>query len=233
MGCSRHLNDFHQPPEVTACQRLDSKTDPSLRVKVRDRPYPYKVAAHHLIPGEASLANSHLYKSYMKEGVDGTTRNGKKYTIRTNIGYNVNGNHNGVWLPGNYGIRGSTSPEKGSSWSKIVVDPGCADWCWEYMMQCVQIIGGQFHDSHTSYNEAVLDVLDNIAARISAHHESECSDCKEKDKIDPPYGVKRKLYRLSVFLHGKVTCQPGQWKAPWCTSDRFREQLIQHRLLHG
>jgi hypothetical protein len=231
-GNPNTLNEFHQPPEVQACPRLDSKTDSSLRVEVKSKPYPYKVAAHHLIPGEAALTKSHLYKKYMVKNAKGKTGGGKSYKIQANIGYNVNGNHNGVWLPGNYGIRGSTSPKKGSSWRKIVVDPDYDDWCWEYMMQCVQTVGGQFHDSHTTYSEAVKEVLDNLSVRISAHQDSGCPDCKDKKEVHPPYSLKRKLYRLSRFLHGKLTGKPGKWKAPWYTSDRFKTQMVRHKLLH-
>ncbi|HEU4457338.1 MAG TPA: AHH domain-containing protein [Longimicrobium sp.] len=231
-GAPDTLNEFHQPPEAPPYPRLDSKTDPSRHVKVKDEPYPYKVAAHHLIPGEASLAKSDLYKKYMVKDAEGTTPKGKKYKIQANIGYNVNGNHNGVWLPGNYGIRGSTSPKKGSSWRKIVVDPSYEDWCWAYMMECVRVAGGQFHDSHTAYSEAVKDVLDNMYVRVDAHQDTECPDCKDKSEVHPPYGLKRKLYRLSRFLRGKLRSRPGQWKAPWYTSDRFREQMTRHGLLH-
>jgi hypothetical protein len=230
-GASATINELHQPPDAEARPRVDSKTDPMRRVQVKGTPYPYKVAAHHLIPGEASLANSDLYKHYMKKGDTGKTTGGKDYEIQANIGYNVNGSHNGVWLPGNYGIRGSTSPKTGSSWSKIVEDPTYADWCWEYMLACVERVDGQFHDAHTVYNEAVLDVLKNIHLHLNAHQDTDCKDCKGKKEIDPPYGLKSRLYRLSSFLEGKLKGQPGRWKAPWFTSDRFRPQMMKHGLL--
>lgn len=232
-GAADTLNNLHPPPEVPPCPRLDSKTDSSRHVKVTDKPYPYKVAAHHLIPGEAALVKSGVYKKYMVKDAEGKTPRGKSYKIQANIGYNVNGNHNGVWLPGNYGIRGATSPKKGSSWRKIVEDPAYEDWCWEYMLECVRTVGGQFHDSHTTYSEAVKDILDNIHVRVGAHHDSDCEDCKGKDEVHAPYALKRKLYLLSRFLRRKLVSQPGQWKAPWFTSDRFRQQLLQHGLLRG
>src|SRR3712207_7982199 len=52
-----------------------------------------------------SLYESQLFKKYMRKGgkAEVMTKNGKKaFEVTHNIGYNVNGSHNGVWLPGNY-----------------------------------------------------------------------------------------------------------------------------------
>ena len=67
--------------------------------KGQKRSYDYTVAAHHLIPGEAALHPSHLYEMYMKKGASIDTGE-KTYTVKEHIGYNVNGNHNGILATG-------------------------------------------------------------------------------------------------------------------------------------
>jgi hypothetical protein len=211
-------------------ERIDSKMDPSLSVTVQGKDYPFKVAAHHLIPGDAALANSELYKGYMIEGAQVITPAGRTYEILANIGYNVNGNHNGVWLPGNYAIRKKTSPKEGASWGDIVDDPNYQGWCFEYMRACVAKVGGQFHDSHTKYNAAVLDILDEIHVKLAVHQDG-CGDCKNKKKIYPPYVLKARLYVLSRYLRTKLRMRPGKWKIPWFTSDKFKDTMMKNQLL--
>ena len=77
-------------------------------------PYPVTCAAHHLIPAQESL-KGHVVLNWMCEkGGTQTFKNGK-HTIHAavqgskvwgNVGYNVNGSQNGVWLPGNYAVGG-------------------------------------------------------------------------------------------------------------------------------
>jgi hypothetical protein len=182
--------------------------------------YGFTVAAHHLIPGEASLAPSYLKKFMTKEdSVTVWTEDGTKTkTIAKHIGYNVNGAHNGVWLPGNYFIREETSPIPGKSWSDLENDP----WCLNYVAAVAKAAGGQMHDAHTQYNSAVKDLLNKIALVLVRH---ECKDCKT-DKINPPFRIKERLYNLSNYFRGQVTSLPFAWKRPWFTSDRWRNDAF-------
>jgi hypothetical protein len=226
------VNNFYPSANKAPEPRVDSKTQPGLKVTLQGKPYDYKVAAHHLIPGDASLANSDVYNDYMCKGADMTTKAGHTYKIRANIGYNVNGNHNGVWLPGNYGIRAGKGPVAGKSWGDIVEDPDHKDWCFEYMVACVEKVGGQFHDSHTKYNEAVLNALNKIREGLAAHQDS-CEECKKKanGEIDPPYRLKTRLYLLSTYLKAKLRRQPGSYMVPWFTSDRFRDEMMRKGMM--
>src|SRR5918996_3845447 len=80
--------------------RLDEYRD------AKEGDFPFTVAAHHLIPGNASLYNEDVKLiNYMEDGKSVETAAGKTYTIEGHIGYDVNGSHNGVWLPGNYAIK--------------------------------------------------------------------------------------------------------------------------------
>jgi hypothetical protein len=226
---------------IPAQERIDSKTRPGVeKVSVEGddgtaKQWDYKVAAHHLIPGEASLHPSDVYTKYMVEGGEiETPVKKRKYKIKANIGYNVNGNHNGVWLPGNYAIREGHSPKSGAeaTWSKIVDDPKYKEWCFDYVMACVAKVGGQFHDSHTEYNKWVLNVLNEIATKIIAHQDVCEEACKNETELYPPYILKQRLYLFSNYLKSKVKQVPGKWKAPWFTSDKFLEMNFERGNIH-
>lgn len=186
----------------------------------------FTVAAHHLIPGNASLRDS-LLKCFMKkdESVDVLTAQGiKKKKIRQHIGYNVNGSHNGVWLPGNYfirahcrpfeGVKWSNSPKKGISWGGLENE----DWQLNYVAACTKVAGGQFHDSHEGYSKEVLKWLNKIASILSIH---ECDQCKP-EQIDAPFFIKERLYKMSRYLRGQLQGPPQGWRQPWFTSDRWK-----------
>lgn len=77
-------------------------------------PYPLTCAAHHLIPAQESL-KGHAVLNYMcKQGENQDFLNGKATESKPvggskvwgNVAYNVNGCHNGAWLPGNYAVGG-------------------------------------------------------------------------------------------------------------------------------
>ncbi len=215
------------PPTASPSLRVDTTRSAGL-LKVRvpaagdiaQGDYGFTVAAHHLIPGEASLAPSDL-KPLMTKGasVDVLTAMGqKKKTIRKYIGYNVNGAHNGVWLPGNYYIRPGHSPKSGHSWSDLETHP----WCLNYVAAVSKVAGSQFHDAHTEYSAAVKKLLNKIAQILATH---ECADCQGSE-INPPFAVKQRLYNLSAYFKSQLTAPPGAWKRPWFASDRWRDDAF-------
>jgi hypothetical protein len=169
--------------------------------------YPYTVAAHHIIPGNASLRDSAVYK-YMVKSASGSK-------VKKNIGYNVNGAHNGIFLPGWYGIRKKTSPD-GSKWSELD-----DSWRKEYVGSVVIRTGRQFHDSHTKYNQHVKGILDSLAVLIELHMIF-CDDCKADNEKKPPfYPLKVRLYSLSAMIRSLLTGHPMNWKPCLMTSDSW------------
>src|SRR5262245_54247029 len=84
--------------------------------KQRPLPYPVTCAAHHLIPAQESLKGHQILDYMCKKGETQDFRKGKKADPKAvssskvwgNVAYNVNGCHNGVWLPGNYAVGGGT-----------------------------------------------------------------------------------------------------------------------------
>ncbi len=130
----------------------------------------------------------------------------------------INGSHNGVWLPGNYYIRKTTSPIKGKSWS----DLGNHPWCLNYVAAVTKGAGGQMHDAHTKYSEAVLGLLNTMADLLLAHA---CEACEPQD-INPPFMIKQRLYGISARLREQLTAVPAAWKRPWYASDRWRDDAF-------
>lgn len=218
------------PPEAGEVPRTDSRrARVYLKVPgtddIDDGTYGFTVAAHHLIPGEASLAKSALV-DFMTKGrkvdieVTGKGKTStKKKTLAKHIGYNVNGAHNGVWLPGNYYIRTRTSPISGKSWSALGDDP----WCLNYVAAATKAAAAQFHDTHEKYSEKVLELLNKIALKLAKH---ECDECAGSDEISPPFRIKNRLYGISKNLLGKVSGAPAGWNRNWMTSDRWSEQVF-------
>ena len=188
---------------------------------------PYNSSAHHLIPGNASLASSDLYKRYMKVGgeaqvkVEGVW---KTWTIKFNIGYNVNGSHNGVWLPNNFAIQAKGTPT-GIKWSAYTAKKVGSDerkWIVAYIATATKWKGRQFHDSHTTYNRNVKDLMKKICAGLLAH-QGACKEClgKANQEIPPPYKAKLRLYAISRVLRSYTIGSASSWRDRYLTSDQF------------
>jgi len=118
--------------------------------KKRPLPYPLTCAAHHLIPAQESLKKHEVLQYMCKKGEDQDFRNSKSAApepvggskVWGNVAYNVNGCHNGVWLPGNYAVGGGTGGAElwkskasdrrkdktaNQNWADAL-DLGAADW---------------------------------------------------------------------------------------------------------
>jgi hypothetical protein len=75
-------------------------------------PYPLTCAAHHLVPAQEALKDHPVLQYMCKDGEPQDFLNGGEAApaavdgakVWGNVAYNVNGSHNGVWLPGNYAV---------------------------------------------------------------------------------------------------------------------------------
>lgn len=147
-------------------------------------------AAHHLLPGNASVKKATPLHKYMVW--NGTNPKGFKGPI----GYDINSADNGVWLPGNYAVRKET--DFGKNWSKFK-DP----FQNAYALAAMKNSGNlQLHDAHPAYNSNVLKTLEDVANKLDElwKDESKCPLCGDslKDKLDPPYGLVGRLNSLSA-----------------------------------
>lgn len=227
---------FAQPPIDTYRGRMSRVYVDGYR-DAKGGDFPFSVAAHHVIPGNASLYRSSL-KAFLGPG-SVTSLNNREYKIVGEIGYDVNGSHNGVWLPGNYAIktarperrsrdgkrtlpaREGTSPIDGVSWAEL--GPELEEWQFDYVASACKAGRGQFHDSHERpYSASVRAYLNKITVSLS-HHLDSCEVCSKPatTEIPPPFRVKRRLYALSKRLRQYVMGHPTSWKTPWFTSQKW------------
>lgn len=218
-----------EPPVYKKAREDFGRIGLTALVKADGKAYPFTVAAHHCIPGEASLHPSLLFEKFMKKGgkMQLNTSNGiKEYELVEHIGYNVNGSHNGVWLPGSYAIREDTSFVKGKSWGALSETGTEGIWRISYMAAVVRTAHGQFHDAHTHYNNHVKQMLNKLAFLVGLHIVA-CKECQDrKDPMPPPYVLKARLYRLSRSLRLQVKAGPHRWKLTLMTSDQVKTDVL-------
>jgi len=173
--------------------------------------YPVSCAAHHCIPAQESLKESPLLTFMVKKGSSEPVKDGSYSTgsVWANVGYDVNGAQNGIFLPGSYAVGGGrggmgvwSSHEDGDDEgvedpSEAIPDPhsnlldGAAGEIsalnrkWLYVNQAVRLCPGQFHDRHVDYSQFVQSVLKKIFQNYKTLYremvlESKCSKCKDK-----------------------------------------------------
>lgn len=138
-------------------------------------------AAHHLIPGNASLKRATTLLKYIEKA---------KGKISGDIGYDVNSRKNGVWLPGSYAVREKSTLK--IKWSRYRFQD-------EYAIRAMKVHNAQFHDSHPDYSKNVLKTLRKIAAKIVTRGPEKCPVCGKtlEDKSRPPYGLVGRLDAVS------------------------------------
>jgi A nuclease family of the HNH/ENDO VII superfamily with conserved AHH len=208
--------------------RVDSSTTggtvhvPGFKPVSGEKQFDFTVAAHHLIPGNAALGASTILKFISQT----------KKRIQKNIGYNVNGEHNGIWLPGSYAVRASNdnTPVEDKTWSELPpIKPTFHPTYVRAIVKKAQ--GAQFHDTHGAYSNGVLKRLDTVAKLMEPKpKEYFCKKCEKKakgkgGKLPPPYWLKGNLVHLSGWL--KKRLKPiRKWELDqWATTELHLDTL--------
>jgi hypothetical protein len=147
-------------------------------------------AAHHLLPGNASVNKANdLHKYMLWQGKN-------PLGLKGPIGYDINNAGNGVWLPGNYAVRKDT--EFGKNWSEFK-DPFKDAYARAAMKNAGNL---QLHDAHPKYNSNVRASLTEIARKLDSmwKDKSKCPVCGKKleNQNEPPYGLVGRLNALSA-----------------------------------
>jgi hypothetical protein len=174
---------------------------------------PVLFAAHHLIPGNAAMARSNIHAN----GWLGPVDDGPD---PMNIGYNINSRANGVWLPGNYAIRGTQHRPNQATWTDK--DP---EFQKAYAFLTMLNTGRQFHDAHTDYSNTVLEALNELEELLEEMENDGCPYCESGDESgDPPYHLNSRLNAMSSHLRSKVQGSPTRWKYDLLTSDTWGPQ---------
>ncbi|MHC4216007.1 MAG: AHH domain-containing protein [Planctomycetota bacterium] len=200
-------------------------------IDVDDNTYPYSRSAHHLIPGNASLRDSNLM-AFIKKGDK----------IFGDIGYDVNGAENGIWLPTHAALStemaegkllpGEDEAMKYAALTKKVEEDGqenpyFATFQQRYTFNIMKKTNRQFHDAHPDYNIFVSKVLEKINVNL-INISSGCKECKKVKSPDgklPPYHqLVNRLNSVSSRLRPLLLGSPVSWRPPVFTS-RFAAQL--------
>jgi hypothetical protein len=173
-------------------------------------------APHHLIPGNASLKNSAVVPYLGDDGVIAKFGNGSKIKEGQTVGYNVNDAANGVWLPSPYAL---------SMKGKWPTNPAAKN---AYVTAAIDSTGGtrQFHFCHTTYSNAVRDILEELGAKLTlVNDKGVCplANAQTSDKFDAPMGLKPRLNTISSQLR-RITSGPV-WQPPF-TDDTLVAQYL-------
>jgi A nuclease family of the HNH/ENDO VII superfamily with conserved AHH len=173
-------------------------------------------AAHHCIPGEASMAKATPLHGFMREGGDAD--------YESDIGYDINAAENGVWLPGNYAVREGNPDFDSKTWTLQT-----AKFQKDYVKLAMNRAGGKlFHDAHRTYNGKVKTTLLSIANKLTKRKKGKCPICKQDEKKNrPPYGLVGRLHGVSN-AHRTMVVSPSKKTvaAGYYTSSKGRDVVL-------
>lgn len=175
--------------------------------------YPCSVAAHHLIPGNASLKRSELFTSAKYLRVEGSAKG--------NIGYDVNSAPNGQWLPGNYAQR-----PWGTDGADFQKKSGLSPQT--YAFAAIETYMCQFHDAHEDYSRFVIKVLNQIATKLDLVGRIWCPNAdqeEEKPENRNLYALVNRLHTVSARIRRMLVFPTANWKRNVHTS-RFAQQYM-------
>jgi hypothetical protein len=168
-------------------------------------------AAHHLIPGNQAM-DGHAIEEYTTTAV-GTN-------LLEDIGYDINGKPNGVWLPTfpdifkNKAVEVKGKVFKGHDITKHMwgnknqpVESGLAEVLPDAqkipIVNLIQARWGQAHigdHKGTGYDRACRDRLDLLNNLLLTFWQSACSKSENNGKLNPPYGLVGRINLQSQFM---------------------------------
>ncbi len=179
--------------------------------------YPVRCAAHHCIPAQESLKDHPILAFMCKKGSSDESNHGYgDGQVWSNVGYDVNGIQNGVYLPGSYAVGGGRGGMK--VWTQDDADKDHEDVSepadpnsnlltgelneisnvnrkWLYVKQATRLAKGQFHDRHVDYStKFVKGILDKIDEDYINRYERsflvmKCSKCKDRYEKAEKLGI--------------------------------------------
>jgi hypothetical protein len=180
------------------------------------------VAAHHLIPGNASLKKSELFTSHKYLHKD--------QKAAGNIGYNVNSAPNGLWLPGNYAAR-----PWGTKGAAFEAEFGPT--AQNYAYAAINVWKAQFHDAHEAYSTFVMKVLNKLFDKLEENEDIWCPEAKkDKDKKpeerSPLYVLVARLDTVSSRMRRMLVAPSTNWKKDIWTSSFSLSYMTDKTTLH-
>jgi hypothetical protein len=186
--------------------------------------YPLQYAPHHLIPGNESLKGSDVLVFMGDDSVIKGYEPTEASLIKKgrSIGYDVNADKNGVWLPSPYALSNSNKwPSQDGikvifqRLGQVAVDEA-ESFKSAYVAASIRASGGrQFHMRHEDYSYKVQEILNAMGDKINllATKCPVAKDSKEDDLFEPPAGLKGKLNALSSRM--KTLLTGVVWRSPF------------------
>lgn len=163
------------------------------------------VAAHHLVPGNESLLRAQQLVAWMKKGKN----------VKGDIGYGVNHENNGVWLPGSY----AWNAQSLTTWKKLGASADGVQLQYAYAYTAMRKSGRPWHDRHTDYSAWVKRTLEKFRVKM-LEMRSACPKCDQNAKKPwpPPYALVSRIDGLSARLRGRLQGPRTGWVPPFNTS---------------
>lgn len=163
--------------------------------------------AHHVLPADAAVNKSPDLLKEMKKG---------KGHLKGDVGYDVNGKRNGVFLP----TDDKWDVSKFGKWSAVQKKQDGYRLLYAYAFWAMRATGKQFHTAHPDYSRWVKQRLEEIRVKMLEMKEDcdECAKKNAKEPFNPPYEVRERLYAIAEHVSGYLTGSPRRWLYPLVTS---------------
>lgn len=205
---------------TTALRALDPNLGSAMEITIKGKKFTSQTAAHHLIPGNGSFKPSTLFKAQQYLWKDGK--------VGGNIGYNVNDDANGVFLPGCYAYLGRWG-SGGAKFDAIQEHKDAGVDAKLYAEESIKQQGKHFHNAHSEYNTFVMKVLNDINSKLKITTTvcNEAKDEKEKppEERKPLLKLITTLNKLSAEMKKMVSGSKADWRQNIFTSG-FAEDFM-------
>lgn len=198
--------------------------------------YDLQYAPHHLIPGNESLKGSKIVAYLGDDNVIKLYKKGVASKIKDNqtVGYDVNRQENGVWLPSPYALsmKNDWPSLAGIKVVKKRLGERIADetegFKHAYVAEAIRVSKNrQFHMRHADYSNEVRKVLNKYAEKLRLLAGGDCpeaSSSKDKGKFDAPKNLTSRLDVLSANLERLLTGKI--WRSPIYTDATLMEEYV-------
>lgn len=176
---------------------------------------------HHLIPGNASMQPSSLEQWTCES----------KGKVIEDIGYNIDGAQNGIWLPHLPNIHWTSYFDKASKtrycdvfgkWSALGVARKAGvgylvmSETWLQMHYTDHDDPYAHVDNETNYDDEVKERC-NLLGDMMTSHFATSAKCKNKDeasgKYFPPYGLVQRINAISSRFRHRISGKPTWWES--------------------
>lgn len=195
--------------------RVKSGVMEEFEVEIRPTP-------HHLIPGNAAMQPSSLEQWTCAD------KGGK---ILEDIGYNIDGAQNGIWLPHLPNIHWTSYFDKASKtrycdifgkWSELSASRKAGvgylvmSETWLQMHYTDHDDPYAHVDNETTYDDELKEECNTLGDMVTSHF-APAAKCKNQDeasgKYYPPYGLVQRINMISSRFRMRITGKPTWWQS--------------------